>query len=290
MITQLMNKINILCINTKVLIVGKLESHIKEIFNKYFTNIEYLDITEETKNILNQNLYEQYNIIIFSPEDKEIFPFIPNNAIVILNDTLYCDFKDYNNKVFATLVLPAKEIEILNKIFALLSINEANIIIKAKEKLVKKYEKEQSSHNIDQFLDQYSGNMMFINDDLNENLEKLKNLELSKDIFKNIATALFQLADIFEKENKLNTVSIILLNFGEFLKNLELESIEPSNYSAFDLLTTIIEDLTIYIDELFIYKILKEVHIFEDSMANNINYFEEKLLGKEDDSEDLEFF
>ncbi len=290
MITKLINKINILCTNSKVLVIGKLNNELNETLDKYFKNIEYLNITDETKNILNQNLYEQFNIIIFSPQDKDIFDLIPKKAIVILNDNLYTDFKDYINKVYAILLSPASEIELLNKIYAILSMDEINVLIKAKEKLIQKYDKSETNHNIDEFLDQYSGNMMFINDDLNESLEKLRNLELSKENFKNISTALFQLSIIFAEEKKLVTVSKIFSHFAELLINLDLETINPENYSAFDLLTRIIEDLTIYIDELFIYKVLKEVHLFEDSMENNINYFESELLGVEQDTEELEFF
>ena len=290
MITKLVNKINILCTNSKVLVVGKLDENISEVLNKYFRNIECLNITEETKNILNKNLYEQYHIIIFCPDEKEIFKSIPSEAIVLLKENHYSDFKEFNNKVHSVLIEPIQEIEVLNKIYAVLAIDVANVVLKAKEKLIKKYKKDESNHNIDQFLDQYSGNMMFINDDLNECLEKLRNLELSKENFKNIATSLYQLSVIFAEEKKLITVSKIFSHFAELLMNLDLESIEPSNYSAFDLLTKIIEDLTIYIDELFIYKILKEVHLFEDSMENNINYFESELFGKTEESEDLEFF
>lgn len=290
MITKLINKINILSTNSKVLVVGKLSIDLNETLNKYFKNIEYLNITKDTKNILNKSLYDQHNIIIFAPDATDLFSVIPSKSIVILEDNQYEEFKKFTNKVYAVLLSPMEEIEILNKIYGLLAIGEIDVVIKAKEKLIKKYKKDEVSHNIDEFLDRYSGNMMFINDDLNESLEKLRNLELSKDNFQNIATALFQLSVIFAEEKKLITVSRIFSHFGELLINLDLEAIDPSNYSAFDLLTQIIEDLTIYIDELFIYKILKEVHLFEDSMENNIEYFEVELLGREHDHEDLEFF
>jgi hypothetical protein len=290
MVTKLINKINILCTNSKVLVIGKLNPEVNESLHKYFKTIDFLDITQETKNILNQNLYDQYNIVVFVPNSKELFPLIPHEAIVILKDTQYLDFKDYNNQVYAVLLDPMEEKALLDKIYGLLALAEIDIVIKAKEKLIKKYNKEEVSHNIDEFLDKYTGNMMFINDDLNESLENLRNLELSKENFKNIATALFQLSVIFAEEQKLLKVSKVCSSFAELLINLELESIEPSNYGAFDLLTQIIEDLTIYIDELFVYKILKDVHLFEDSMQNNIEYFEVELLGREHDHEDLEFF
>ena len=56
---------------------------------------------------------------------------------------------------------------------------------------------------------------MFINDDLNENLERLKDLELSKEIFKNISNNMVQLSNILKQNESLeiaypNATKIIL--------------------------------------------------------------------------------
>jgi hypothetical protein len=152
----------------------------------------------------------------------------------------------------------------------------------------------QEDYHIDEFLDKYSGSIMFINDDLNENLEKLKDLDISKETFKSVSTNLTQLALVFQKDKKLEHIAELFLEFGQFLEHIDFEGIEPSSYGAFDLLTTIIEDLRIYINDMFVSKVLKDVYIFEDSMQNNINYFKDKLfdskLDNEDKDEDLEFF
>ena len=75
------------------------------------------------------------------------------------------------------------------------------------------------------------------------------------------------------------------------MTQLDLSSISAENYDAFDYLTTIVEDITIYLDELFVYKLFKDVHVFEDSLENNIKYFEDSLCNKvEEDDDNLEFF
>lgn len=152
----------------------------------------------------------------------------------------------------------------------------------------------QDDCRIDQFLDKHSGSMMFINDDLDEDLKKLQDLDISKEIFKSISINLTSLALVFQQDKKLEHISELFLEFGQFLEHLDFDIIEPINYSAFDLLTTIIEDLQMYMNEMFVSKILKDIYIFEDSMQNNINYFEAKLFGFEvddtEENEDLEFF
>lgn len=230
MITKLLNTLNTLVPNAKVLLVGEFKSELCDAFKNYFNNIEKVSIYDKASSL-------KYDIVI-----------------LLSKDGLYIEQLILQNE--------------------LLKLNHPDVTL------------------VDNFLDKYSGSMMFINDDLNEDLEKLKDLDISKETFKSISTNLTNLSMIFQKEKKLEHMSKLFLEFGHFLEHLDFDIIEPSNYSAFDLLTTIIEDLKLYMNEMFVTKILKDVYIFEDSMQNNINYFEAKLFGFEvsNEDEDLEFF
>lgn len=298
MITKISNKLNLLTSTSKILVVGNINSIIDDTIDKYFIHKENIEINDQTTDILNFSLYEQFDVIVFS-FDKQSFEIykkdnrdIPHNGIFIISDELYLEFKPFINKVFATLVGEVSEKEFISKIYGVLSINETDNLIKTKEKVVNKYKNDTVNDEINTFLDQYSGNILFINDDLNENLQRLRDLELSHDIFKNLSTSLLQLSNILKQNESLVHLSNMLIDFGKFLEDLDVEQIDPSNFSAFDYLTTIIEDLTIYIDELFVYKLFKNVHIFEDSVENNINYFKMQLLGTDtnEDDDNLEFF
>ena len=291
MITKLSNKINILNSNLKVLIVGKIQKDIDEILSKYFSTKEYLEITSGSMDILNDSLYEQFDLIIFIPEN-EAYENIPSNAIVILNNINYKSFQNYINKIYSVVIYPIDELDFANKIYGALSILETNSIIQEKEKSIYKYKQTTVNHNMEEFFDQNSGTMMFINDDLSVTLEKLKELEFSKDIFNSISINFTKLANIFSSQSDLIDISVVFSEFAQFLQNLDLESIEPSRYGAFDFLTNIIEDLTLFIDELFIYKIIQDTKLFTDSLQSNIIYFKAKLSGdeKNDADDNLEFF
>lgn len=239
MITQLLNTLNTLVPNAKVLLVGEFKRELGDAFKNYFYNIEKATVYDDASS-------KQYDIVILSSKDGlGIYRLILQNKLLTLNQP---------------------------------DTNLANDI--------------QEDYHIDEFLDKYSGSIMFINDDLNEDLEKLKDLDISKETFKSISVNLTSLALVFQRDKKLEHITKLFLEFGQFLEHLDFEMIEPDNYGAFDLLTNIIEDLRVYINEMFISKILKDVYIFEDSMQNNINYFEAKLFGFEvvDEDEDLEFF
>ncbi len=240
MITQLLNTLNTLVPQAKVLLVGEFEEKLCDAFKHYFYNLDKLRLYDDVSSL-------EYDIVILASDDG-----ISIKRLILQNE--------------------------------LLTFNKPNTNVS---------EDIQEDYHIDEFLDKYSGSIMFINDDLNENLEKLKDLDISKETFKSLSTNLTQLALVFQKDKKLEHISELFLEFGQFLEHLDFEMIEPANYSAFDLLTTIIEDLRMYINNMFVSKILKDVYIFEDSMQNNINYFEAKLFGfeiDEDDDEDLEFF
>ncbi len=296
MITKLSNKLTLLTQNSKLLIVGSLEERLLEGVKKYFKTVELFEDIEASKDILNTTLYDQFEVVLFSFDKKSFESFIKNNiefsqkGIYIITDEIYPQFHPYINDIYSLLIGPGEE-QLQERIYGAVSILETNNLIKTKEKVVNKYKNDAINDDIDTFLDQYSGNIMFINDDLNETLERLKDLEISKEIFSNISSNLLQLSRIFHENENLKKLSYLLEEFSQFLDSIELESIEPSRFSSFDYLTNIIEDLTLYIDELFVYRLFKDVAVFEDSMENNIGYFESQLFGlKEDEDENLEFF
>ncbi len=296
MITKLSNKLTLLTQNSKLLIVGSLEERLLEGVKKYFKTVELFEEIEASKDILNTTLYDQFEVVLFSFDKKSFESFRENNiefspkGIYIVTDEIYPQFHSFINDIYSILIDPTED-QLQERIYGAVSILETNNLIKTKEKVVNKYKNDAINDDIDTFLDQYSGNIMFINDDLNETLERLKDLEISKEIFSNISNNLLQLSRIFQENENLKKLSYLLEEFSQFLDSIELESIEPSRFASFDYLTNIIEDLTLYIDELFVYRLFKDVAIFEDSMENNIGYFESQLFGiKEDEDENLEFF
>lgn len=298
MIMKISNKINILSESTKLLTLGKVTTDTTDTLNRFFKNQEILDINENTLEVLNENFLKQFDIVIFSftQADYDLYlktnPIFPKNAIVIIEDILYANFIQHINQIATLLIGEFSQELLLEKIYNILAIKEANSLIKSKEKIINKFKDDTVNEDINQFLDQYSGSIMFINDDLNEQLTKLKDLEISKEIFDNISSNLIQFSSVLKENEQLEHLATVFNEFSEFLKTLDLESIQPAQYVAFDYLTTIVEDITIYIDELFVYRLFKDVRVFEDSLENNIGYFEASLFGLEENEneENLEFF
>lgn len=297
MLVNLINKITLLAPNAKILQLGKQIDSLSDTVEKTFKTKEYYDITAESLDILNSNLYDQFDVVVLSLDKKRFEMFkenehtFPENIIYIIDDDIYEEFRPYINKAYSILMEPISQDIFLAKVFGLFAINEANSLLKTKQMVINKYKDNSINNEIDSFLDQYSGSMMFINDDLNESLQRLKDLEISKEVFSKVSVNLVQLSNIFEKNENLTHLANLFKEFSQFIDSIDFESIEPSRFVAFDYLTTIIEDTILYIDELFVYRLFKDVKVFQDSMENNITYFEAKLFGKEESNDDnLEFF
>jgi hypothetical protein len=297
MTTKFSNRITSLTSDSKILIIGTLPQELNEAIDKYFLYKEYIELNENSCEILNQNFYQNFDFIIFSFSQKGFDIFtksiqqFPKNAMVLIENSLYNDINQYINTISVLATLPISEELFFYKIYNILCINETNKLLKSKEKISNKYKDDKTNNNINEFLDKYSGSIMFLNDDLHEDFKRLKDLDISSELFNNISSNILKLTHILNHNTNLNNLSDILMKFSIFLSSMDLKSISPQNYNAFDYLTTIVEDITIYLDELFVYKLFKDAKVFEDSLENNIQYFEDSLLKQESDEvENLEFF
>lgn len=296
MVTKFSNKITLLTQNSKVLVIGTLPEQLNQLIDTYFSHKEYIEFNENTIEILNDNLYVQYDIIIFTLNSlslelfKNTINYFPKHSMVLIESNIYSSLADYINTIFSLSILPISDDLFIDKIYNVLCVEETNKIIKSKEKVINKYKDDDANNNVSEFLDKYHGTIIFLNDDLNDNCERLKDLEISADLFSDISSNILKLNNILKNNKSFNKLSITFNQLSNFLITLDLESIKPENYSAFDYLSTIVEDITIYLDELFVYKLFKDVHVFEDSLANNIKFFEDSLNNEIDEEDNLEFF
>lgn len=297
MISNSFSSISSLTRNSNILIIGTIPKVLNTVIDKYFLEKEYIAFNKESIDILNENLYEQYDIILFFV-NKEKYEMLhdsithfPQHSMLVIEDELFKSLMSSLNTIASLSILPIREELFINKIFNVLSIKETNKILKSKEKILNKHKQYEVTNDINEFLDKYNGNIMFLNDDLNENFKRLKDLEISSELFHDIASNILKLGTIFKQNKIFYHWSNIVIDLGNFLSTLDLEKIEPSSYMAFDYLTTIVEDITIYLDELCIYRLFKDVRLFEDSLENNIKFFEDCLIAKVDENDDnLEFF
>jgi hypothetical protein len=163
-------------------------------------------------------------------------------------------------------------------------------------KPIKEFRKAPASvnKNIEQFLDNYQGMMLFLQEDLKEYDTRIKSGDISPDLIESICSSLIQMADIFEKEEYISRVSPVFKEFSTFLSGMKIEDIPIHKLDGFEYLSMIIDDLSVYLEEMFVSRVFSDVHIFEDSLSNNISYFKKSISASENNNTeedgDLDFF
>ena len=107
-----------------------------------------------------------------------------------------------------------------------------------------------------------------------------------------IAQELDEVANIFSNNKHTISVTIIYENLASYLRNLDLETIEAQNLSGFTYLSEILDDVSLYLINMFVDRIFKDIYVFEQSLINNIEFMKNKLLGIDEDNDEseLEFF
>ncbi len=238
--------------------------------------IVILDTTQDAKKAKDfYNALQGYNnrIVVLSIVDKNF------NADVIdlveLSDNIIFD-------TFDKFALKGKLVEMLSVFYTVLSIGRRDISLKSGVSDVK---------DIGEFLDTYEGSSLFIVDELIELNQKLKDGELSRELLDKIGNKSFEIADIFSKNKLLSEVSPTYKDLGDFLKNLDFSTIEPSGLKAFDYLSNIIDDLNKNLMDMFVDRVFQDIHLFIYSLENNINFMKETLLpDSNEDYGELDFF
>ena len=120
--------------------------------------------------------------------------------------------------------------------------------------------------------------------------EAINNGNLSHDFFINISQKLDEVSDVFSKTKETNSVSVVFLELSDYLKKLNLEDIKPKNLQAFDYLSNILSDVSMYLLDMFVDRIFKDVYLFKDSLQNNVEFMKNALEGVEENEGKLDFF
>lgn len=186
-------------------------------------------------------------------------------------------FDTYNYKQ-----LEERLVQTLSVFYAILSISRRDIKI---------HNGSSDINTLGSFLDLYEGSSLFIIDELVELNQRLKAGELSKELLDAIGKKCFEIADIFSKHTFSRTASASFKELGDFLVHMHLESVKPSGLKAFDYLYEIINDLNKTLMDIFVDRIIHDVHIFEHSLENNIEFLKINLFPEETkDTSELDFF
>ncbi len=283
-----------------ILYIGKDSQDIYDETSEYFLSASKVDINVEILEKINSILTKRHiNVVVIDVED--------NNPLAV---DFYYALRKYDEEMLILLMFNPKEYRklfeivphvdatvsypidrdifhkklftILSRSYAVNSIGRRDIILKQENVI---------EESIDKFFDTYEGSALFLADDLMDMVKDLNSGNLSHHFMMNIATHLDEVATIFSKTEQTSSVTPIYEELAIYIRELDLENIDPENFKGFSYLSEILKDVSIYLMDMFVDRIFKDVHIFEDSLENNIGFMKNKLSGTtEEDASELEFF
>jgi len=235
-------------------------------------NVILLDATSSSTNA--KEFYHQIKIhnpriLVISILDSTT----ASNAVYMTQNSDMAIFAPFTLQEFK-----GKLFDILSIIYTILSIGKHHVSCSTKE------------NNIDNFLNNQAGAILFIVDQLTEINIALKNGELSNDLLKTISENLQKISDIFSLNDSFVQIIPNFKELIEFIENIKLDEIEPSSLKYFDYLADIIEDVNVSMMQLFDKKIISDISMCQLSLKRNIELLEIMFNDGTDVTSDLEFF
>ena len=273
------------------------------------------DFTEYTKIFEMFNSYKICNITDLSLENFGAY-IVTNSIDAILidiipqSDKIYDILSSFNHNFSLMLYVrsssPALHIGLINmseaiiaepfnedmlmyKFFTMLNSDSAISAINNASSSMSKIPAVQSGQ-LDSYLDTYEGQILFLSESLQSNLEHLESGELSNELLNEISKQIDEVGHVFSNHFYTKKVTHLFTELSSYLKDLKLDAIKIENFEGFEYLTRIIEDINTYMIEYFVDRLFTNVYVFEDSLDNSIRFMKDKLSNVEDESSELEFF
>lgn len=232
-----------------------------------------IDITSEADKIYKvlKTLNEKINILLYLKKACED----PNSELINKSEGIIAEPFDEDT-------LKYKFFTMLNYTSAISAINSASSSMSNLPTIEKE--------NLEDYLDTYEGQILFLSESLQESVKRLDSGELHAELLCEVASQMDEVASIFANHFYTKKVSPIFTQLSLYLKTIEYTKIAVNNLEGFEYLSRIIEDINIYVVEYFVDRIFTDVYVFEDSLKNSIQFMEDKLSNTQDESSELEFF
>lgn len=149
---------------------------------------------------------------------------------------------------------------------------------------------------VEEFLDTYEGEVLFLSQDLEEIVNSINSSEITEDTFSTLALKLNDVSDVFLSSTYTQHVSPVFKELSEYVSQLESDDFIRFE-DAREYLAEIIADVNNYINMYFVDRIFSDVYLFQDSLQNSIEFLKrsyscdlKESICDEDDGSELDFF
>jgi len=290
-----------LAFECNVLYVGKeCKEHFLKI-SSYFASKTIIDLNEKTAEIVdNLILQNNINLVVLDVGTDEFLAVKVYEEVKRIDDEISIlalfNFESYEKivrkmpRVDGYLFYPIEEDMFYKKMFMILG----RIYLYNMLSVNQEYAKPDAIEEGKDFFDAYKERMLFVADDLAYDSVRFKHGELSDELLKETIDKLNKVVLVFNRNSATVTAADTLSHFVDFLSELELSSIHPKNLYAFGYLADILNEMSVYLNQLFIEKTIRGVKVFNDSIKNNIEFMKKALtrvnIDEDKDGGELDFF
>ena len=147
---------------------------------------------------------------------------------------------------------------------------------------------------VEEFLDTYEGEVLFLSQDLENMVEEIQGDDFSQDTLRLLTQKLEDVSDVFLSSTYTQHVSPVFKEFAQYVQGIECDDFKKFK-DAQEYLCEIVSDVNKYINLYFVERTFCDVYLFQDSLKNSIDFLSRSYacdLGENvaDDGSELDFF
>lgn len=132
--------------------------------------------------------------------------------------------------------------------------------------------------------------LLALNEDFENQIEKILLNEINEYNIDETVKILKGISVVFKSVDALSNISNVIFSIGDFFENLHLEELSSDKKDRLKIIEFIYEDISRFIQTVFIYQDTLDIHYLEDSLNSSLEQLKITISNEYLEEEELEFF
>jgi YesN/AraC family two-component response regulator len=129
-----------------------------------------------------------------------------------------------------------------------------------------------------------------LSNEFNEQIERIHLNDISRSSIIEISIILRKMNSILSFTDVLSNLGAVLLSLAQFLENLDIDSLDETKRNKLKLLEFIYDDISRFIETVFVYEDTLDVFYLEDSLNSSVEQLKMNLEDEKIEEDELELF
>jgi len=278
------NLLEFLAFECNVLYVGKeCKEHFLKISN-YFASKTIINLNDKTYEVIDDLITQNnINLVILDVGTDEFLAVKVYEEVKKIDDEISIlalfNFESYEKivrkmpRVDGYLFYPIEEDMFYRKIFMILGrIYLYNLLSVNQE-----FAKPEAIEDGKSFFDTYKQRMLFVANDLAYNSVQFKHQDINSELIKDTIDKINKVIMVFNRNSATVVAANTLTVLVDFLNEIEVESIDAKKFYIFEYLADILNNISVYLNNIFMEDTIKDVEDFIKSIKNGMELMKNVL-------------